>query len=108
MSGVCTWTETLVKIDHHPAGDNRMSYKENYIRNKRMLAIHLSENCMPRHSYIKLHNLFSIISVRSRNHFKKLQLIVSGTIEFVRIQTNRKGNNWGKGEGGTLVFQFVP
>ena len=28
LSGVCTWTEILVKIDHHPGGDNRMSYKE--------------------------------------------------------------------------------
>ena len=26
---VCTWPETPVKIDHHPGGDNRMSYKEN-------------------------------------------------------------------------------
>ena len=29
LSGVCTWTETLVKIDHHPDADNMMSYKEN-------------------------------------------------------------------------------
>ena len=69
---LCSWPETLVKTDRTQVeiiGSMSSKTKQNKTKNKGMLAIQLSENCMPLPSYMKLHNLFSIVSVRSRNIF---------------------------------------
>ena len=97
---LCTWTETLVKVDHHPGGDNRMSYKEKKETKECWQFVWVKTVCPARH--MKLHNVFRIISVRSRNIFKNYNgsaNLVLGGIKFRNYGIRSNPNKPTRGSG---------
>ena len=73
------WKQIIAQVE-------RIAWHTKKTKFKKMLAIDLSENCMPCPSYMKLYNLVYSTSVKSRNIFKEYNWFCKCSFERYKIQ----------------------
>ena len=73
------WKQIIVQVE-------RIAWHTKKTKFKKILAIDLSENCMPCPSYMKLYNLVYSTSVKSRNIFKEYNWFCKCSFERYKIE----------------------